>query len=76
MCNTGSGRHALYFASLDDAVSARRVAMLDRPLEDISDYLHIPVRVRAESGPALYDIIVYDPQVTESHISWIKIIVE
>jgi hypothetical protein len=61
-----TGGHVLKSAGADDPAVAHRVLVLDRPLEDERDDLHVPVRVGAEALAGRDAVVVDDAQAAEA----------
>ncbi len=72
----GSSRHVLYIAAFHNCAIAHAVFMFQRALDDVGDYFHIAVRVRAEALPRFDPVFVNNTQTGESHVGRIVILTE
>ena len=64
--HSGAGGHVLHLARADHTPVAHRVLVLQRAAEDVSDNLHVPMRMRSETHPRHDEIIVDDAQAAEA----------
>jgi hypothetical protein len=65
--HAGPGGHALHIAGLDDGAIAHAIAVLEAPLDDVREDLHVAVRVGAEAAAGLHPVLVDDPELAEPH---------
>ena len=63
----GTGRHSLHVARPDDRAVAHAVFVLQGPVNDVRDDLHVLVRVRTETLRRCNTIFIDDPQRTKAH---------
>ena len=76
MAYAAAGRHVLHVAGLDDTTVAHGILMLKLTAQDVSDDLHIAMRMRAETHAWHHEIVVDDAQALVAHPLRIVIIRE
>ena len=76
VAHAGAGAHDLNLSRADLRMVAKAVAMLDRPLEDVTENLHVPVRVHGKANPGRDDILVDDPEGTKAHVRGVMVVGE
>ena len=76
VADAGAGGHALQFAGPDDRAVAHAVLVLERPVEDVGDDLHVPMAVHPEPLTGLHPVVVDDPQGAKAHVGGVVVIAE
>src|SRR5262245_10132777 len=74
--DAGAGSHPLHFATLDHRAGAQAIPVRQSTFEDISENLHVAVKMGGETGARLHPIVVDDAERTETHVGWVVVIRE
>src|SRR5207245_6153956 len=74
--NAGARGHPLHFAALDHRAGAQAIPVRQSTFEDISENLHVAVKMGGETGARLHPIVVDHPERTETHVGWVMVVPE
>src|SRR5262245_60712390 len=76
MRDAGSRRHPLKLARPQHFPVSHRVAMFQRPLQNVSNDFHVPMRMRSEALSGLDEVLVHHPQRAKSRMTAVLVMTE